>query len=142
MDLGKLDTRSAADEGAFLHLRHPKTDAPLHDEATGEPVGITLLGKDSSVYRSIERSQANRRLERLGRTGGAPLTADEIEANTLELLVGCTKNLHHIVLGEPLTFSPANAKKLYTAGPPWIREQVDVFIGTRANFLGDRKSVV
>lgn len=139
MDLNSLNTKSLADEGAEMVIRHPKTDAPVTDEATGEPVGITLLGQDSAEYRRIAKAQQNRRLERMQRTGNTGATADEIESNALELLVGCTKGWRHVRLGEEeLPFSAANARRLYTTpGLQWLREQVDAFIGSRANFLGN-----
>lgn len=138
MDLGKLITTTVAEEGAFLHLRHPRTDEPLMDEETGEAVGLHLVGRDSADYRRVSKSQQNRRLERMQRTGSVETSADEIEANEIEILVACTKSWKHIQIGELLECTPLNARRLYKeTGLRWIRDQVDAFIGKRANLLGN-----
>lgn len=139
MDLSTLDTRAASDAGAALHLRHPVTDLPLYDEETKEPVTITLLGRDSAEWRQAEKAQAARRIERLQRTGRSVSTAEEQEAEAVEMYALATKTWQHIVVrGEKWEPSRAAARRLYSEpGLRWIREQVDAFIYARAHFLGN-----
>ena len=138
MDLSSLDTVSASAEGASLELRNPVSDAVLRDEKSGEPVTITLVGTDSRDYMKITHDIQNRRLgKRLGKGGRLKTTAEEIDADALELLVASTKSWQHIIVdGAELSFSAANARMLYTRFP-WIKEQVDEFIADRSNFLGE-----
>ena len=138
MDLSSLDTVSASAEGACLELRNPVNDAVLRDEKSGEPVTITLVGTDSKDYMKITHEIQNRRLgKRLGKGGRMKTTAEEIEADALELLVASTKSWKHIVVdGAELSFSQANARMLFQRFP-WIKEQVDEFIADRSNFLGE-----
>ena len=138
MDLANVDTIVAADEGAELQLRSPVDDAVLRDEKTGEPVTVNLVGSDSKEYMKITHQIQNRRLgKRLGRGSRVKTTAEEIEADALELLVTSTKTWKHIILdGAELPCTPDNARKLYQRFP-WIREQVDEFIADRTNFLGE-----
>lgn len=135
MDLKDLNTRAKADRGADLHLRHPGDGSPLLGD-DGKPWAITLYGRDSAVFAREERAAATRRLERAQR--GEIRTPQEVEAEGLELLVACTKGWSGNILldGQALVFSPAKARELYQ-GWPWIREQVDAFVGVRANYLGN-----
>lgn len=137
MDLSTLDTMAAASEGAVMEVRHPVTGMPLKSEG-GEPITLTLLGYDSKQFQEYGRLEINRRLN-----GGAPKvqTAEGYENDKIEALSVCVKAWANIMLdGKVLDCSPANAKAVL-ARFPWIREQVDVFVGSRANFLpASRKS--
>lgn len=138
MDLSSLDTTVAAEEGAELQLRNPVDDSVLRDEKTQDPVSITLVGTDAKEYMKITHAIQNRRLgKRLGKGGRAKLTAEELEADGLELLVASTKSWKHIVVdGQELPCNEKNVRMLYQRFP-WIKEQVDEFIADRSNFLGE-----
>ncbi|MFO0271362.1 MAG: hypothetical protein ACK53W_12610 [Gemmatimonadota bacterium] len=131
MDLSKLDTVAAADEGAIMDVLHPITQERLVDPETGEAVSLRLAGIDSERYRAHVRRSTNRRIQNRSRK----VTAEDIEAEALDLLVAVTLGWTGIDLdGKPLPYSAANAKTLYTRCP-WMREQADVFVGDRANFF-------
>jgi hypothetical protein len=135
MDLKSLDTVSSSDEGAWLTLLHPKTNAPLVDEKTGKEAQIRLAGSDSEIYRSAQRKAQNKRLSLPRGRRNQNLTAEELEAEALDILSLCTLEFQGIILeGEALVCTQQTAKNLYTRFP-WIREQVDVFIADRANYL-------
>lgn len=138
MDLSKLDTVAACDEGADLELTHPITGAVLTDEKTGEAVSIKLIGADSKEYQSLTHKAQTKRLnKRLSRGGVVKMTAEELDADALELLVHCTKGWKHVLVdGKELVFNETNARQLYTRFP-WIRDQVSDFVQERANFLGE-----
>lgn len=128
MDLASLDLTAAADRGADMKLEHPVTGAPLMTEA-GEPISIRLLGNDSREFRAaigeLAEKQAGKRRQSL----------DAAEAHSVELLARLTTGWHGIVFGgEELPFTRANAERIYRERP-WIREQVDKFIGERGNFF-------
>lgn len=135
LDLANLDTVKVSDEGADMELRHPATRAVICNEA-GDPITIRLVGTDSTIYRKAQAAITNRKLAQNKRN--VKITAEELEADGLELLAKCTVNWHHdlAVDGAPLEFSVDNARKLYRRFP-WIREQAEEFVNERANFLRD-----
>ena len=123
-DIESLDTVTACEEGADLEIVHPRT---------GEPLGIiiSVVGADSPTYRSELHKLANKRAKR----GRGVLNSESIEADNIELLVACTRGWSGLdYKGAALAFSPANARMVYKDFV-WLREQVDAFIGDRANFL-------
>lgn len=138
MDLSKLNTQSASEQGAFMQLLHPGTGAPLVDEASGQPVGITLLGKDSVKVQKLVRDRAQRRLDQATALGDRiKINAEAVQADALDTLAAATIAFHHLKSnGEELKCSPESARKLYTDFA-WIREQVDKFYSDRSNYLGN-----
>ena len=129
-DFASLDIAAAADKGAELQVRDPISGQPL--EANGQPVIIQLAGEDSDAYRRAERGAINRRLE--GRQRGK-VTAEDLEAETISSLAAVTLGWSNVRLdGQELLFNQANARALYRRFR-WLREQVNEFVATRANFL-------
>ena len=127
LDLATIDT--IANEGAELAVLHPKTGIALGAK-------ITVCGTDSEIYQDTARKQRNKRLDRLQKTRGkAGITAEATDAEEMDLLVACTLSWADVVLdGKDLDCTPDNARALYTRFP-CIKEQVDEFIGDRANFI-------
>lgn len=63
------------------------------------------------------------------------MTAEEIEESALRQLSICTVSWKGVKLdGQELECNPDNAYMLYSR-LPWLKEQVDEFVGDRANFL-------
>lgn len=125
-DLASLDTAARAEEGAPLAITHP---------TTGEAIGITItvVGTDSDTYQKARRKLADKRIQQRK----AKLSIEDIENENIEMLARCTKGWDGVVVdgeAKPCTFS--NAVELYKRFP-WVREQVDAFMGERANFLRD-----
>lgn len=136
-DLAAIDTATASDKGFELELRHPVTNA-----ATG--VFITVLGKDSKVFKDYVRAKANERLRKdmMTRNRGKdndPPTVEQLERDTIDLLTACTLSWRDgdaasITLGgKALEFNEANVRTVYAITP--IRDQVDEAIGDMGNFL-------
>lgn len=126
MDLKQINLTEAAEIGAELDLEHPvtgeKLDAVIH-----------LAGTDSAAYRNKQKEIQSKRIAKLARGKKADLTTSDGEE--CELLASCTLGWSGILSGEEeVKFSHAAAKKLYLENY-WIREQVDSFIGDRANFF-------
>lgn len=134
-DFASIDTKKLSESGVPLLIL--KLDGkPLADK-DGNPVRITLLGPDSAKYRALTRENIRRRLEK--RALGAAATefdVDEVERETMEILAVCTVAWEGVNTpqGEAIPCSLENARKLYEAYPV-IREQVDAFVGNRANFI-------
>lgn len=131
MDLDNLDLEQKSEEGASLQLEHPVTGLPLEHE--GKPMIIVLAGADSKVYRSKQKDFQNRRLQNLSRGKKADYT--NLDAENIELLAVCTLSWSGIVAGgKELKYSVGAARELYEKHY-WIREQVEAFVGERANFF-------
>ena len=125
MDLKDLDVVAAANRGADVELVHPITREPLGST-------ITILGRDSDEYRAAVAEQARKRAQ--SRNKGA-ISFTEVDDGALDILAACTTGWSGIVEnGEPVQFSPAEARRIYKKYP-WIREQVDEALADRSLFL-------
>lgn len=128
-DLPDFDTKTGANRGVELQLRHLKT---------GEPTErfITVLGKDSDAVRAAEMEQQRRYLTARRKKRGADLTPEELESFTIKRLVAATagwrgfKNKN----GAEIPFSKEAAEELYR-GFPGIRDQVAEEMDDDGDFL-------
>jgi len=131
MDLESINPAKFAARGQKLHLRHPVTDELLHNE-DGEPITITLLGRDAPEYRRFMRNTANAAM-RKGKNNRASI--EQLEQQSADLLAAVTVAWENVVLeGEALECTPDNAARVYRE-LPFVREQVDEFVEDRSNFL-------
>lgn len=128
-DIGKVK------ETTDVELLHPATgEVLLNDDGT--PMTITVHGPYSSTYKAVSHAQQNKRLMKAQRTGGKlNLSAEEIEASSLDLLVKCTESWNLTLDKKPEEFSQDKARQVYLEHP-WVREQVDAVFGDTRAFLG------
>lgn len=127
-DIGKVK------ETTDVELLHPATGEVLTND-DGTPMTITVHGPYSSTYKAISHAQQNKRLMKAQRTGGKmSLTAEEIEASSLDLLVKCTEGWSLTLDKKPESFSQDKARQVYI-DHPWVREQVDAVFGDTRAFL-------
>ncbi|MFA9200501.1 MAG: hypothetical protein ACEQR8_04825 [Cypionkella sp.] len=121
-DIAALDTISACNKPAEVEIHHPATGAP-----TG--VFISILGKDSDVFRARMRALAD---ETIAAAAQGP-RQDDAERRTVETLAAATTGWRTgdeqvlILSGERLEFSEANARRVYQTILP-IREQASAAI--------------
>lgn len=133
MDIGKINLAERSEQGADLELEDPIT-GEKGKQADGSPVTIRVMGMDSAAFRNKHREIQSRRMAKIAR-GKKPDYAGNSDDEAAELLVACTIGWNGIeVNGEVLAFTPKAARDLYL-DHHWIREQVDQFIGDRANFF-------
>lgn len=128
MDLGKLDLTKAANEGAWITLKHPATGEDLSGK-------IKVVGKDSTKFLQLSEEYRRKTLEDMksNKTMAQKLEASQEQSDAI--LVACTLDWDGMMLdGEDLPFTEANVKMVYQRFT-WIKEQVDVAIADRANFL-------
>jgi hypothetical protein len=135
VDLSSIDTVKGANEGFDVQIYHPGTNEDLG-------IVINVLGKDSDEFQKVSRAQQKKRMAKLTKGGfrNPAVPVEEIEQDATVLLAACTKSWSQD--GKPtitmdkkeLEFSVDNAIALYERFP-WIKEQVDVAIGDRANFI-------
>jgi len=130
VDLGSIDTVKGSNEGFDVQIYHP---------GTNEDLGITIkvLGKDSDEFQKVSRAQSKKRMAKMTKGGfrNVSLSPEEIEQDGLDLLAACTKSWSGVVVdGKTLECNKENAIALYERFP-WIKEQIDVAMGDRANFI-------
>jgi len=129
MDLKKYNVTAAADKGADLVLVDPINGDDL------DGVTIKLLGTDSAAYRNYERDVQRKRIAKLAKSRNRKADFSVSEEDECEMLAVCTVGWSGLNEdGEELKYSHEAAVRLYM-DYPWIKEQVDLFIGDRANFL-------
>jgi hypothetical protein len=124
------------DTPARLFLNHPITLKPLVDK-DGNPAWIDLLSNESTSAQRHERVVTDHRLD--ARSRGKKISAAEIEADNVDRVVVLTVAWSLVWLdGTPAVdapFTAENAREIYgLPGLQWIREQVEAWVGTRANF--------
>ena len=119
--------RDEALDTAVVTINHP---------GTGEPtsIKITVASMDSEKYKQISMKVQNEQLKYAMKNRGKT-TAERIASNSLEILVGATVSWEGLAEGDkPLPCTPENVRKVYT-DLPFIKEQVDEFLGDRRNFI-------
>lgn len=115
-------------------LYHPDNgEALLNDD--GSQMSITIYGPYSKRYKQISHEQQNRRLTKAQRSGGKlNLTAEEIEASSLEILIKCVVDWNVTLTEGVEEFSEEKVRYIFEARP-WVREQVDAAFGDTRAFL-------
>lgn len=122
MDLSNLNIENCVDDGADMKVIMPDGETVMTDEK-GNPVTITLKGKDSAEYRNKEREISARYIKQMSK-GKDPSMSDSDE---------CSKLAAATVGWSTKGFSYKAAFDLYMKHL-WIREQANKFIDNRANF--------
>jgi len=119
MELGELLTREAHEAGAECKIKGP--DGKLTD------LVITVRGVDSKEWRKANKDAQRDALR--AAANGKPVDVDEVG-----LLVSATIGWHGLVNeGKEYKFSEKRCRQLYEDAP-YIRDQVDQFVGKRSNF--------
>jgi len=124
VDLSQFDTKKTSEEGVWVEIESP---------IDGEPLGIhfKILGSDSEVY----NKQIRKNKDKMMKQGMRNIKSENLEVEEIELLVACTVDWDNIVdNGEKLECTKENVRCVYK-NYPWIKDQVDDFIGDRSNFL-------
>lgn len=132
IDLDSLDPTSGANEGVEIELQHPVTKRGLGSF-------ITIHGLDSEAAQEL-RAQVSAKTSNRIRVArdvfaGFDVAPDEADTEKAVFCAALTLGWRNVVYkGEALTFSRANAQKLYR-NVRWIREQVDAQIANTALFI-------
>lgn len=117
-----------------MPLLHPISRMPLVDTA-GRPGWIEIFSADSAVARAHGAAMADARMKApAGRASAAALDGAQVQ-----FLAALTASWHLVTPDGAALDVPCDAARaamLYAEpGCTWIREQVDAFAGTRANYL-------
>lgn len=124
MDLKSLQQADEAD----VEIVHPVTGKKLG-------IAITVYGIDSPIARAAQNKLTNKRLARGARGLRGKVTAEEIDAETLEYLASLTKRWKGVEDGgHVVAFSMEAAVDIYQRFP-WLRKQIDEAVGDRELFF-------
>tara|TARA_R110000851_G_scaffold80673_1_gene177369 strand:+ start:3243 stop:3644 length:402 start_codon:yes stop_codon:yes gene_type:complete len=131
MDLMNIGTTK---ETSDVILYNPINSEILVNDDKSE-MTITIHGPYSKKYKTISHAQQNRRLMKAQRTGGKlNLTAEELEASALDLLVKCVDGWKITLGGDKPKCTEAKVREVFET-LPWVREQVDSALGDAQAFL-------
>lgn len=131
-NLAALDTVAACNKPFEVQIKD------VHGNPT--PFFISVLGKDSDVYRTFVDSLADERIKRQATGKADEVSLTKIQSTNIEGLVIVTKgwrvaDSNTITLGdEELDCTPANVRKVYERLIP-VREQVAEAVNDLANFM-------
>lgn len=131
MDLSNIGTFS---ETSSLQLLHPATDETLYDD-DGKAFEVVVYSPTSAKVKQLQHEQTNRRIQKASRSRNISLTAEQLEAQQLDLISKIVKDWHLILNGSVPECTPAKVKEVFETYP-WIYEQVTNFFDDRRNFLG------
>lgn len=122
------------DAPARMTINHPNTGLPIRD-AKGDVAWIDLYSNDSQIAVKARRLITNSRLRMRNRDA---VDAERLEIEGTELLADLTVGWNLLAPDGSkidVPYSRQNAIELYSDHAiPWLREQVDTFVGNRANF--------
>lgn len=128
MDLASLDLTKASNDGAWITLKHPATG----EELSGR---IKIVGKDSTKFTQLSEEFKRKTLDDMKSNKTMAQRMENAQEQSDAILVACTLDWDGMMLdGKDLPFTEANVKMVYSRFN-WIKEQIDVAIADRANFL-------
>ena len=116
-----------------LELQDPKTGEILYRD-DGEPMTIEVYGEYSDAMRRIERKITDRNIARAQGRRGVNLSAEQLEAQTLERISASVKSWTIVIGGITPEVTPASVREILTSFP-WIREQVEAAVYNSKNFM-------
>ncbi len=133
LDFSVFDSRTPANEGAWLHLTVPGTKDKAYLDHTvknpKKPVRLKLVGAKSDKYREwMQQLRRNMRAD-------DEMTREAADLEDAQMLARLTIGWENVVDdGEPLEFTPENAEKLYFKYNE-IRVQAFNFFMDSGNFM-------
>lgn len=132
MDLNKLEKSS---DTVIVELLHPIDFSPLMLDDGVTPMSVEVYGKFSDKYKQIQTKFQDARLKRAQRSGGrAPVSAAEIAAERMQLVVSCVKSWNIVVDGKTPDITPSSVQEIFER-LPWVRDQVEEAMEETQRFL-------
>jgi hypothetical protein len=118
-----------------MEIVDPKGEIVRDDQ--GNPVTITLRGKNSEAARAAERKAVNRQIEAARRGRKNVNHVEDVESQNLDRLEACTVDWSFTELdGKPFPCNPANARQFWGDRRfRSIRDQAEAFIADEQNFI-------
>ena len=129
MDLKDLTPSSDTVEVTIVH---PTSYEPLTNE-DGSSMVITMYAPHSKEYKAAMHEQTNRRLKQAQSKKKMEITAEDLEAATIELLAKTTKDWKITFGGVKPKFNVDKAKEIYEE-VFWIKDQIEEALGNSLDF--------
>lgn len=134
MDLKLIKT---AEEPTRLDLRHPGTGEMLkYGKDNEKTMHLLLHGRDSETYRKHQRKLLDKRLKEQQKFRQVKMTASQLEDEAIDQLAIVTVGGAVFLDGKEVVLDSGKAADLYREYP-WIKEQAEMHIEDRSNFLSD-----
>lgn len=131
LNLSTVSTVEKSNMGVEMEIIHP---------GTGEPTGafLTVCGEDSELHATAMNIVSRRRIKAQRRSGQVTIDNDDIQHGLMTIAIHCVTGWRGVLDddGQPLPFSRAELRRVLT-DYKFILEDVNAFIGDRANFLPD-----
>lgn len=114
----------------------PETREPIRLIGQDEPMTVTLHGPYSEHYKKVMRDQQQRRMTDMAGRASATMSPAELDEFSRELLFRCIESWT-IVLDEGGEVVPLEREAVDAvfAEFPWLRDDIEVAMGSRGNFL-------
>ena len=103
-------------------LKNP-VDGEVLTNKDNTPMTVTMYLPHSKAYKEVRHAQTNRRIQASQKKGSKTITAEEIEQETLDLLVKTTAGWNLTYKEKQPKFSEDVAKEIYSVAP-FIAEQL------------------
>ena len=105
-----------------VELKNPTTGEVMTNKDES-PMTITMYLPHSKAYKDVRHAQTNKRIQESQKKNKKVITAQEIEAETLDLLVKTTAGWNITYKEEQPNFSEDLAREVYELAP-FIAEQL------------------
>lgn len=113
----------------------PETREPLKTIGGEDNMTVTIHGPYSDHYKRVLRDQQKARATEMGSSATASLSAAEIDAFSRNLLIECIESWTVTLEGDEIVPLEREAIEAVFAEFPWLRDDIDVALGTRGNFI-------
>lgn len=125
-DLAEI--QAEAKQENVLEILHPVSQI-------GIGLKIRIASPDSEKYRKLAQAMRTKIQAMMQRNKGKMPPTEVIEEESQKVLIGAVLGWEGATWGgQPFECTPDNVKQLFDA-LPWIKEQVDEYLGNRANFF-------
>lgn len=132
MSYNDIEKIGGYEDTAKIKLYHPVSGEIL--EHDGQDFYVEVYGTHSKEYQSINRSDIDSVLAKVGKKGKSKLSSEEMEQRLFEKIAKCVKSWFIIVGGKTPEPTQENIKKVLSEYR-WIFEQVEEGIYAKENFI-------
>lgn len=128
-----LDSVGKSKDESTVYIKHPATGKIIQNDDKSE-MSITLYGEYSQTYQDTfyERTQA--RIQKSRETGETSMSYQDMEEESFEVTVRCTKDWNLTDSDGPVELTEENVRRIYKEYP-WVYQQARVHMENSSNFL-------
>lgn len=113
----------------------PVTRQTLKTIGGEEDMTVTLHGPYSDHYKQVLREQQQRRTTEMVGKGSSTMSPEELDEFSRDLLFRCIKSWTVTLEGDEIVPLEREAVDAVFAEFPWLRDDIDMALGNRGNFL-------